>query len=230
MKPLLEDCSCANEVSADFLIEEQAHNNSNIPNLYSETDTIFANKFVRFTAKEKNAEYKWYAGAEILTEESFVRFFPTNFTGMNLPIALAVKKKPNLLCFPNDDGYDSIIKYIHVAPEYDTDSGYHPLEGTYRFYAPHLNDSIDVVFDVYCPLGMGNMYDLLNFDGLGNDATFNLFIGRNTYRALRDFVVGTSVYGGYDFSIRKNMDGKVRFKLDGRGTNTHHFEYNGRKL
>jgi len=230
MKPLLEDCSCANEVSADFLIEEQAHNNSNIPNLYSETDTIFANKFVRFTAKEKNAEYKWYAGAELLTDEQFARYFPEEFTGSNLPIALVVKKKPNLLCFPNDDGYDSIIKYVHVAPKYTADQGYLPLKGTYRLYAPHLNDSIDVVFDVYCPLGMSNMFDLYNFDGMGNNSIFNSAFGNINYREFQQLQVGSTIYGGYYFSIRKNMDGKVRFKLDGRGTNTHHFEYNGRKL
>lgn len=230
MKPLLEDCSCANEVSADFLMEEQAHNNPNLPNLYTNTDTIHAYSYVRFTALEKNATYKWYAGTEEITDEQFVRFFPTDLEGMNLPLVLVVKKKPNLLCFPNDDGYDSIVKYLHVAPQYDIWSGYHPLEGTYRFFAPHKNDSIDVVFDVYAPLGMSNMFDLMNFDGEGNNSSFNNFQSKFTYRELMQFEVGNTVYGGYLFSIRKNMDGSVHFKLEGRGTNTHHFEYKGRKL
>lgn len=91
MKTLNEDCSCANEVSADFWMEEkygfEPHEK------YTETDSIFAAKVVRFRAKEQNAEYTWYLGAE--TEQgvaSVERKFPASFIGQILPITLVVKK------------------------------------------------------------------------------------------------------------------------------------------
>ena len=33
-----------------------------------------------------------------------------------LPVRLIVTKKPNLQCFPNDKGIDTVIKYIYISP------------------------------------------------------------------------------------------------------------------
>jgi hypothetical protein len=50
-----DPCSCASEVSADFVIEEWA---TNIPEqIWDETDTCNRVATMRFTAKEENATY-----------------------------------------------------------------------------------------------------------------------------------------------------------------------------
>lgn len=225
-----EGCDCSKEVSADFLMEEQSSNNPNIGIVYTDTDTTFAGKPVRFTAKEKNADYTWYIGAEVLTDEQYSRFFSTALAGSDIPISLVVRKKPNKICFPNDDGFDSITKYLHIGPVYDASSGYHPLEGTYRFFAPHLNDSIDVTLSIYYPLGMSNMFDLVNFDGLGNGSIFNSFTGKINFNQVSNLFVGSTVYGGYRLNIHRRIDGIVQFGMDGNGPNTNDFNYFGRKL
>src|SRR5690606_9243363 len=119
----------------------------------TETDTIFKDKNVRFTAKEKNAEYTWYMGTEILTDSVVQRYFGDDLAGANLPITLVVKKQPNKLCFPNDDGYDSITKYIHVAnlPILDCpNANYGTLQGDYRVKSEHLPDSFDIQIYFTC--------------------------------------------------------------------------------
>lgn len=232
MKPILEDCSCANEVSADFLMEEQSGNNPNFEIIYTNTDTTFAEKYVRFRPLEKNAEYHWYLGLEELTTEQVVRFFPQALAGMNLPVTLVVKKKPNTICFPNDDGYDSITKFIKVYSEpYDIQSGDLPLEGYYRFFSPQLNDSIDIHFDVYYPLGMANMFDIYNFDGLGNNAIFNYATGVPVnYREIKKLTLGNTSYGGFKMNLHNQINGVAKLELNGTGNNSNNFNYTGRKL
>ena len=69
MSSLNENCDCANEVSAKFLMEELA-----TPIEFSgfrkqtDTDTIYAGRNVRFYGLEANADYTWYIGSELLNE------------------------------------------------------------------------------------------------------------------------------------------------------------------
>ena len=74
LRSLEEDCGCAKEVSADFVMEESTYFNTSWEKL-TETDTIFMNKNVQFRALENNAEYTWYLGSEVLHEQSFYRYF-----------------------------------------------------------------------------------------------------------------------------------------------------------
>ncbi len=62
-------------------------------------------------------KYTWLLGSEIITEPSFERNFAnTQQTGENnIQITLIIEKKPNLICFPNDDGRDTITKHIRFV-------------------------------------------------------------------------------------------------------------------
>jgi hypothetical protein len=66
---------------------------------------------------DTSATYIWKLGSEIITEVSFVRNFAnTQQTGENnIPITLIIVKQPDLKCFPNDDGRDTVTKYIHFV-------------------------------------------------------------------------------------------------------------------
>lgn len=229
MTPILEECSCAHEVSADFTMEEQYHNNPNLPNLLTETDSIFSQRYVRFTAKESDAEYHWYVGTEEIYDPQFVRFFPNTYDGQNLPLTLVVKKKPNKICFPNDDGYDSIKKYINVTYEYDYESGAHPLEGQYKLKGDHLPDSTIMTFNVYYNLGTSNGFEFFNYDGLGNDDSNNYSNLKLTYHELVVDLNGT-IYGAFESDLHYLVDGTVTFDLLGKGPNTTNFHFKGRKL
>jgi len=166
-----DPCSCASEVSAEFKIEELA---THIPEvIWDETDTTNYNKTVRFTAKEEGAQYKWYIGNQIFTTRSVSRIFNEEWKQTDVPITLVVTKQPNLVCFPNDDGYDSVKKYFHVSqyPIIDLENFelYHPIEGTYRVWGPTVQDSIEVTFNarIFFTQASNRKFDIYNPDGSG---------------------------------------------------------------
>ncbi len=227
MKPMLEDCSCANEVSADFLMEE-VYGYSTPYAKYTNSDSIFADKIVIFKAKEENAEYTWYLGQETEFGVSFVeRNFPASFIGQTLPITLVVKKKPNYLCFPNDDGYDSITKYITVAMDWEdyynrTDV---PLAGNFRVKSSTMADSIDInTIHYLSPSGVIEYFVIRDIPNWNN--TDSLWKG-GVPQNYRQFWGHMSQYF-VDFHHR--IDGKVIIKMENliSGQPSQYFE--GRKL
>ena len=162
-----KNCSCAEEVSADFTMEEWGNTNR-----YTvDTDTIYANRNVKFTALEEDAEYTWYIGAEVIHERSFVRFFTDDFVGQNLPMALKVTKTPNHICLPNDDGEDSVVRYLGVSSAwnfYDFYNSPQPKwEGTFKMLEEGSTDSLEIKIHLDDPTN-GVLY-LQNMDG-NNDS------------------------------------------------------------
>lgn len=216
MKPFNEDCSCANEVSADFLMEEMTFSNLSIAK-YTDTDSILGSKSVRFRVKESGAEYKWYIGSETMIDTSVIRFFGPSILGQTVPIILVVKKKPNKICFPNDDGYDSVVKYLTITNYPIADYVNHDLtigsiEGTYRVKSAHLTDSFDVHVDCVIDNLNNQKLNLYNYDGIGSDCilTIQMEDGIN-YREL--FVVGGTGTFVCDYirgTIKHPQNGKVQ--------------------
>jgi hypothetical protein len=180
------DCSCAKEVSADFTMEEIVAGSfpeDGVENFWTFTDTIYSEKTVRFTALEDGATYKWYMGSEIVNQKQLKRYFSTAFSNQVLPITLVVKKKPNKICFPNDDGYDSITKFLSIKTGPLVDTTF--LEGVFRFYSPVLKDSFDVKID-FQPGGIsdGPFFNMYNYDGLGSNSINILLLFHNYLEAF----------------------------------------------
>ena len=170
-----DPCACASEVTADFVIEERA---THLPQeIWVETDTTLHNSRVRFRALEEDAEYTWYIGLDVETDQAPWKFFSDQWIGHDIPITLVVKKEPNLTCFPDDDGYDSITKTFHVSP-YIVDHGWNEdielgtIEGTYRVFSEDLNDSIDITVNVH-NLDSSPSMGIKNFDGSGLDCPYD---------------------------------------------------------
>jgi hypothetical protein len=213
MAQLNKECDCAKEVSADFVMEEK---NSFWTDYLTETDSIFKNKNVRFRALEDSATYTWYIGQEVVTSKQVDRYFDEALAGQTLPITLVVKKKPNSICFPNDDGYDSITKYLTVTNFIESDSqngilNIGSLEGTFRVKSDHLPDSFDITVDYVFSSFSNRRLNIFNYNGLGADCInqieiYDLF----NYRELR-FWAGTG-------TIPEQCDklqGSIKTKLDG---------------
>ncbi|PWH85610.1 hypothetical protein [Brumimicrobium oceani] len=177
-----DPCDCANEVSADFDIIER-----HIQLAGSEmiiTDHVLQNsasKEVRFRAKAEDAEYTWYIGADIENDRETFTNFGNQWVGSTIPITLVVEKEPNLICFPNDDGYDSITKTFNI---YDVCHEPYLLEGTFRMASENSTDSfdIDIEFIEYAPQYDCYSADITNFDGEGSVCSGNYFSGTKSYR------------------------------------------------
>jgi hypothetical protein len=217
-----DPCACASEVSADFVIEERA---THIPEeIWVETDTTLHNKRVRFRALEEDAEYTWYIGLDVETDQAPWKFFSDQWKGHDIPITLVVKKEPNNTCFPDDDGYDSITKYFHVS-QYpimpdpnDADRTIHHagLTGTYRMIGEGMSDSIDI--EVHMELfGLSSrIVHIKNLDGEGTYCDFESLDGqawrRVVHWAYREVKFGDPL-GHVTFC--KTLYGTIRNRIDG---------------
>jgi len=220
-----KNCSCATEVSADFLMEEQTTSNPNFAK-QTNTDTIFYNRGVLFTAIESLkdesgfAEYTWYIGSEVITEKTVSRYFNDALIGQNIPITLVVTKKPNTICLPDDDGYDSITKILHVSefPKTIGDEVYlGTIEGIYRVKSDHLPDSFDIEIDVALDNIGSTRVNFVNYDGFGSNCFDRAHFNGATYRQIW-FKGGTGLtqcdyLEGY---VHNRLDGVVEFDLSFR--------------
>lgn len=232
-------CDCIEATSADFSIEEATAGFTQSWNRFTETDTIFENRNVRFTAKTEDAEYTWYIGTEVLTSKTFGRHFSSAFLGQNIPVTLVVKKDANTGCFPNDDGYDSITKVFHVAPfieDTGTDYVFTPMEGTYRMKSAHLPDSFDVDFEMSKDFQATAMFNIQNYDGAGSNCTNTAKLTAGNYRQFFSEQPGNNsgsackLLSGY---IHNQMNGKtvMHFTLyTPNNPNYQVLDYEGRKL
>ncbi|WP_258543529.1 hypothetical protein [Parvicella tangerina] len=235
MEEAEEPCDCATEVSAEFLMEELT---TPIPSLtkYTETDTIFKGKNVRFTALEENAEYTWYLGAEVVTDQQITRYFDDVLAGTNHTISLAVQKTPNTNCLPNDDGYDSISKTLHVSnlPIYNSpDAILGPVEGDFRVKSAHLPDSFDIHIDVTYQVG-DVYFNIENYDGLGSNCIQQARPTGSNYRQMFGFYgVSTMQCDAMQGDVHIRMDGIVEMDFTFFNPNDPNYverQYLGRKL
>ena len=172
------NCGCAKEVSADFQMGEKfgeefleldtiampiRYNDGNPANFQYETDV-----YVYFSANIKNAiSYEWQVGANSITQST--KDFGLYFTDTigTIPVRLIVHAKPNLICFPNDDGVDTVIKYLtirNVQPDPLTGkySGYNTNDPAHVFTIEIDTTRINVPtspFGYYVGLGIKNLPD-----------------------------------------------------------------------
>jgi hypothetical protein len=236
MSVLNQGCDCATGVSAAFTIEEMT---SGIPNFNwnTETDLVFGDKNVRFYAKENNAEYTWYIGSEIINTREVKRYFSNSLVGQTIPISLVVKKKPNLICFPYDDGYDSITNYFTVAQlslyeNYDTTF----LEGAYRMKSPLLQDSVDIIIDYKnYSSDIYKRVDIYNYNGVGTDILNKIYRDHVNYRQFWfEDLGGWLNHLAGDIHVR--MDNVVEMNFIEKAWNgstlviSKEYKYRGRKL
>jgi len=111
-------CWNRKRVSADFVISNIL--TINTPDWWEDElnpDIAFARGKVAFKAIEssKNAKYTWKLGTETISGRSFVRNFNNTIQTKenDIPITLIIEKEPDPDCFHNDDGKDTITRYIH---------------------------------------------------------------------------------------------------------------------
>lgn len=114
-----DPCYKKNRVTADFFMYENDW--SLDPDRgweYYDTDTLLGQS-VLLVAKEtkddngSDVNYTWIIGAETISGtkvKSITRHtFPTN---EKIPVTLIVSKKPHVDCYPDDDGKDTVTRYM----------------------------------------------------------------------------------------------------------------------
>jgi hypothetical protein len=217
-------CDCIEETTAEFKIYEVLAIGGPAE-WTSETDTTYAERNVRFIPKEDDAEYTWYIGSEIVNTKILGRYFSLAQGGQDIPVTLVVKKKPNAICFPNDDGYDSITKTFHVANyKYNylnPDTTF--IEGKYRLYDANNSDSIDITIDLFYQYLQTGGYGVrvINLKNVSDTISIDPSV---SFRQLKFnfYLVG-------DFRV--NLDGQVTFDFVDKTVNPYKtYALKGRKL
>jgi len=219
-----DPCDCAKEVSADFVIEE-VNAWGYLWEKSTETDTMYSKRSGRFTAIEDDASYTWYIGNEILTTKEVVRYFNETTEGQNVSVVLVLKKEPNLTCFPNDDGYDSIVKSFYVTDKKPVIDSSFMLEGTFRFKELNRQDSVDITFDFRKTLTTSFIIDSYNFDANGSNSIGDWGTPQCNYRQVWFKVMNQKAM------LHHKLNGEVQFEVESQQLeNLPSLSYRGRKL
>jgi len=128
--------------SAKFIMEE-----SN-PVLASQgiwyADSAFFGAMLRFRSEYNEPDYKhiWYVGTEVFTSSTTPsRNFLNQARPQDITISHVLEYTPNMQCFPDDNGKDSVAQTFRLIASYNTDF---QTFGIYRGVLDNQVDSFDV--------------------------------------------------------------------------------------
>ncbi len=125
-----DPCAGSSEVSANFYFEMRSSIPSIEPAIWVRDTVCLAgpNIRVRVNVLQDNATFvKWIVGADEYSSTEVQFSVSEDFIGQELPVTLIVQAPINSLCFPGDNGMDTITKYFTVK-----DQCYADVFGTYR--------------------------------------------------------------------------------------------------
>ena len=188
-----DPCYGKTQPSAKFIMEEAVINEK--ARIVWIADSTFSGDDLRFSSELTDDKYKhtWYVGTEVFDgPETPSRAFDQVPRPQTISISHVIEYTPDLQCFPDDDGKDS------VAQEFDLIALWNDLKiyGTFRGAFEGTTDSFDINFSVLDMNDQPAYYSNLertrtiNFhnegDTLFSDATGNrlAYFGRTDYRAF----------------------------------------------
>lgn len=118
-------CENKKQIGGSFTMGERITNYGGVDTLLV-SDTVITDNLVLFRADSTYASYEWKIGDD-------PRLFTTKEVGLlftspesSIPIRLIAKWRADTECFPEDDGVDTVYKYLTVINKRDN-----PIFGTY---------------------------------------------------------------------------------------------------
>lgn len=146
-------CAGKTPFNADFTIEERFTSLGSVfgvldTSVVATTDTIvssFGAIRAKFTAPDSYTSYYWTIGTDptVFTTKSFSQFFPDP---VSVDVTFIGTRTPDTLCFPNDDGVDTVVKKLTVV-----DYSQSPFMGNFYGTSTEKPDSAYTVSVVYQP-------------------------------------------------------------------------------
>lgn len=218
-----DPCLGQNEVSADFVIEQEVMGAGPLVDSFIIGLNQFNKSRIRFRALENNANYEWIIGHETLSTQSVIRDFGNVPRGMNIPIQLKVTKTPNKDCFPFDDGKDQKSKTFRIIKSYNDLN----IAGSYKGV---FNDSSDST-EIFIGFKDGYLFAIRKKDSL---KFINMYAGRyaatDLFLYLRE--AGYSSPKGYAKLNPKNWELEMRYEhtKNKLKLNSDSISFKGRKL
>lgn len=138
-----DPCYGQTEVSAEFVMGNTFTNqwHPTLQDTFLISDTVLQNlPMVEFRGPDGYDSYEWRIGQDnrIFTDQDIALLF-TDPEPL-LKVQLIVKRNLDLVCFPGEDGRDTVVKYLTVIPFQDA-----AIIGSYRgVLASEPTDSFDI--------------------------------------------------------------------------------------
>ncbi len=110
----LDPCEGKMPVTAEFTIKQAVSDFTNDTIKWVETDSVVQVNSVVFEAVGNYESYEWQLGDDPKIKTGKKIFYRFEEPYGKLKMRLIVKNKPDTLCFPNDDGVDTVNKSFHV--------------------------------------------------------------------------------------------------------------------
>jgi hypothetical protein len=158
------------------------------------TDTAVANNRVFFKAPKGYDSYAWYVD-DLKMDNFYIQKDPTQFflgfmdPAKDVKITLVAKKKPLTACFPDDDGIDSITKYLQVRHHSES-----PIRGRYfGYYKSNPKDTatVEVRVDFVTSIYLSAISNINK--GCNTELKYNVFSYPNvTWKGF--YVNGQNIY------------------------------------
>lgn len=118
--PNYDPCYGESPVTAGFRIFDDIFTGGPYAGTWYE-DSVLHGGNIKFEALEDSAYYKWYLGQDVIEGygDSVVTKGINNLNPGTYSAALVVEKAPNQICFPDDNGRDSIYKTFTIVDRCD---------------------------------------------------------------------------------------------------------------
>lgn len=206
---LSDPCLGETEVTADFKIYEANGGDVLGEGLKVESDTVMTlNRIVLVAELENAISYTWSVNGNIYTGKKIT--YTANDTSTVDTITLIVVKTPSN-CFPNDDGIDTLTKYVVNVPWEQW-----PFEGEYLGNLLHetVQDTFRINIDVIPSTTTPGTWDNLYITGLdANGCVLNMgqFNGILFYKYLHYSVSWIPCNSLYGYAIQNNGLSSLKF-------------------
>jgi hypothetical protein len=215
-----DPCHGKTQPSAKFIMEESNPVLANQGIWYA--DSAFFGAMLRFRSEYDEDGYKhtWYVGAEVFNKATTPdRNFLNQSRPQDITVSHVLEYTPDLQCFPDDDGKDSVAQTFRLIASFNTDF---QTYGTFRGVLDNEVDSFDIQIlsiDADGQLANVNTWKkqwFINFHNRGDTITtdfsinYPLFIDASFYNhegVFLDQIEGTFVVdenGFFEMNYRRD--------------------------
>jgi hypothetical protein len=162
---------------------------------------------------QDSLEYKWIIGSDTIynREHSFV--FGEEFCGGIYPLTLIVSGQPDHICFPNDNGLDTLTKLIHIVDGFDN-----PIWGRFKVaWNDQPNDSFEVKLNIVNIVGPNFQIYAHNFTQipeLDSCATGYNAMGYKFLELSANAIDCRSLSGKFWINPDNSFEAEYRFDID----------------
>ncbi len=162
----VDPCAGKEPVTARYVIESRMNVSGEY--VYRESPGILCDEnnsgsyVVRVRATDNHDNHIWIIGSDEINAPSYEFAFAGEYCGQSIPVTLITSSPIDSICFPNDNGIDTVTFLLPVTPLFEN-----PIFGEFRIaWDSAPQDSFDVKISGYYSIFDGFSFYTSNFNHL----------------------------------------------------------------